>query len=229
VSSASRTVDLALPSEYARGAECKLHNFTEKYEDGIFNLSFLFSLSKECIPAAIISLGVELGLGGSWAVSHGEVWRVFGYNMAIMVLYYGGPREGHWLQETNANYEDAIFAAQYIGQYWAGLSSIRKIDPVIHPPTYGDNTDPFDPIRHFTDKCSAAIHSALAPGRILIVDESMAVWKGKRGKYGGNGFMHGWMVVARKPTNCGRESHTTVDCDMRCIIFLEPYEGKERM
>jgi hypothetical protein len=67
---------------------------------------------------------------------------------AIMVLYYGGPREGHWLQEANANYEDAVFASQYIGQYWAGLSSIRKIDAVLHPPSYGDNTDPFDPIRH---------------------------------------------------------------------------------
>jgi hypothetical protein len=37
------------------------------------------------------------------------------------------------------------------------------------------------------------------------------------------------MFVARLPTNCGRESHTNADYDTGCIIFVEPYEGKERM
>jgi hypothetical protein len=41
--------------------------------------------------------------------------------------------------------------------------------------------------------------------------------------------MPGWMVVGRKPTNPGRESHTTADCDTGCIIFVEPYEGKHRI
>jgi hypothetical protein len=36
------------------------------------------------------------------------------------------------------------------------------------------------------------------------------------------------MFVARKPINRGRESHTNADCDTGCIIFVEPYEGKER-
>ncbi len=35
-----------------------------------------------------------------------------------------------------------------------------------------------------------------------------------------------WMVVKRKPTPIGRESHTTANCDTGTIIFVEPYEGK---
>jgi hypothetical protein len=149
--------------------------------------------------------------------------------MAIMVLHCGGPKEDLWLQENNAKYEDAVFAAPNIAQYGLDYPHFVKLMWCFTIPTYGDNTDPFDPIRLFTDICNAAIHSALAPGRILTVDESMALWKGKSGKYGGNGSMLGWMFVARKPTNCGRESHTTADYDTGCIIFVEPYEGKERM
>lgn len=37
------------------------------------------------------------------------------------------------------------------------------------------------------------------------------------------------MVVPRKPTPLGRESHTTADGDTGCIVFVEPYEGKARM
>ena len=59
------------------------------------------------------------------------------------------------------------------------------------------------------------------PGSILIVDESMGLWKGKG--------MPGWLFVSRKPTPVGRESHTTADCDRGAIIFVEPYEGKDLM
>jgi hypothetical protein len=41
--------------------------------------------------------------------------------------------------------------------------------------------------------------------------------------------MLGWMFVARKPPNCGRESHITADNDTGCIIFVQLYKGKERM
>jgi hypothetical protein len=44
---AGRTIDPALRSCYSRGAEYKLHNFTEKRElDFFFNLSFPFLLWK---------------------------------------------------------------------------------------------------------------------------------------------------------------------------------------
>jgi len=39
--------------------------------------------------------------------------------------------------------------------------------------------------------------------------------------------MYGLMFVPRKPTELGIESHTTACCDTGCIIWQEPYEGKE--
>jgi hypothetical protein len=94
-------------------------------------------------------------------------------------------------------------------------------------PTYGDSTDPFDPVRRFI-----GVASQLSPGPLLRVDESMALWTGKRDKDAatkGEG-MPGWAFVGRKPTNYrGSESHTTADCHTGCIIFVEPYEGKHRM
>jgi hypothetical protein len=138
------------------------------------------------MAAEMTSKGVELGFVSSWLVTHGEVWRFLGYNMAIMVLHSGGPKEDLWLQENNAKYEDAVFAVPNLGQYGLDYPRFVKLMRCFTLPTYGDKTDPFDPIRLFTDKWNATVHSALAPGRILTVDESMALWKGKRGKYGGN-------------------------------------------
>ncbi len=88
-------------------------------------------------------------------------------------------------------------------------------------PTYGDGRDPFDPIRMFADAWNNTMEGVLLPGPTIIVDESMGLWKGRG--------TPGLMVVARKPTPVGRESHTTADADTSCIIFVEPYEGKERM
>jgi hypothetical protein len=65
--------------------------------------------------AVMTSKSVGLGLGSSWAVTHGEIWRFLGYNMAIMVLHSGGPKEGLQLQEANAKYEDVAFEAQDLG------------------------------------------------------------------------------------------------------------------
>jgi hypothetical protein len=99
-------------------------------------------------------------------------------------------------------------------------------------PTYGDSMDPFDFVRRFIESWNRRIASQLSPGPLLTVDESMALWTGKRDKDAttqGEHGMPGWMFVGRKPTNRGRESHTTADCDTWCIIFVEPYEGKHRM
>ena len=61
---------------------------------------------------------------------------------------------------------------------------------------------------------SGATAGGRHPGHTITVDESMGLWKGKG--------MLGLMVVKRKPTPVGRESHTTADCDTGTIIFVEP-------
>ncbi len=60
--------------------------------------------------------------------------------------------------------------------------------------------------------------NTLVLGNIIIVDESMGLWRGKG--------MPGWLYVKRKPTPMGRESHTTADYETSANIFAEPYEGK---
>jgi hypothetical protein len=163
------------------------------------------------------------------AVTPGEVWRFLGYNMAIMLLHSGGPKEDLWLKEANSKYEEALFTAPNLGRYGLDYSHFVKLMRAFTLPTHGAATDPFDPVRLFTYAWNAVVHASVIPGKVLTVDESMGLWKGKRGKYGGNDAMPGWMFVGRKPTNSGRESHTIADCDTGCIMLVEPYEGKERM
>ena len=54
---------------------------------------------------------------------------------------------------------------------------------------------------------------AFEPGRVLVVDESMALWKGKG--------MPGKMHVPMKPTTDGREAHTTADAETGALIFTD--------
>ena len=88
-------------------------------------------------------------------------------------------------------------------------------------PTYGNPDDPFDPIRCFADAWNKNMLAMFSPGEIITVDESMALWKGMK--------MPGLMVVVRKPTPVGRENHTTADLETGVIIWVEIYEGKDRM
>ena len=49
-------------------------------------------------------------------------------------------------------------------------------------PTHEDNQDPFDPIIKFVDSWNNGMVDALTPGPFITVDESMALWTGKRDK-----------------------------------------------
>ena len=173
-----------------------------------------------------------LGFGSTWEVSVGEAWRFLGYNMAIMVLHTRGRKEDLWLDKDNMKYDGALFSAPNIGKHGIDYSRFKKMMRAFWLPTYEDKQDPFDPVRKLVDSWNACMVAALSPGPIITVDESMALWTGKRDKLaaGQSDGMPGWMFVGRKPTNKGRESHTTADdCETGCIIFIEPYEGKTRM
>ena len=62
---------------------------------------------------------------------------------------------------------------------------------------------------------------AFVPGSTLTVDESMTGWLGKA--------MPGLMHVPRKPTETGREGHTTACTESGVLVFYEIYEGATRM
>ena len=45
-------------------------------------------------------------------------------------------------------------------------------------PTYDEANDQFNPIRKFTDEWNKTMFLNLVPGHVIIVDESMGLWKG---------------------------------------------------
>ena len=228
-----RTIDPYRAQGHNRPAAFKLHAYTEKTELDYFLAAFPSDLVPE-LAVCMTEYGQELGFGASWEVTVGEVWRFLGYNMAIMLLHTGGPKKDLWLEKGSGKYQGALFNAPDLGQYGLDHARFTKMMRAFRLPTYGDLKDPFNPVRRFVDRWNIAIARALEPGPLITVDESMALWTGKRNRdpasdvEQGTG-MPGWMFVGRKPTNKGRESHTTADCDSGCIIFVEPYEGKTRM
>ncbi len=111
---------------------------------------------------------------------------------------------------------DSLFLPANLGQYGFTYFHFLRLLRVFELPTYGHASDAFDPIRKFTNEWNDTMIKNLVPGNILIVDESMGLWKGKG--------MPGWLFVSRKSTPVGRESHTTADRDTGAIIFVEPYE-----
>jgi hypothetical protein len=131
----------------------------------------------------------------------------------------------------NKKYKGAFHTAPDLGQYGVTYARFCRMMRAFALPTYGDSTDPFDHVRRFIESWKGRIAIQLSPGPLLTADDSMGLWTGKRDKDAptqGEG-VPGWMFVGRKPTNRGRESHTTADCDTGCIVFVEPYEGKHRM
>ena len=154
-------------------------------------------------------------------MSRGDVWQFLGYNLAVMLLHTRGPKEDLWMPAKDPKYDGALFVVADLGQYGMSYSKFTRMMRCFHVPTNGDPTDPFDPIRLFVQHWNDNIKDKLVPGPFIIVDESMALWKGRG--------MPGLMSVPRKPTPLGRESHTTADGDTGAIIFVEPCEGKDRM
>ena len=215
-----RTVDPFLQRGYHQNAKLRLPGCTEKNEMEYFLACFPKHFINS-IAQLMTQKGRSLLFGTSWTVTPGEVYSFFGYNIAIMLLHTGGPKQDLWLADGDSKYEGALFLAPDLGQYGISYARFHRLMMTFTLPTYGDGTDPFDPIRMFVDAWNTNMESTILPGPTIIVDESMGLWKGRG--------MPGLMVVARKPTPIGRESHTTADGDTSCIIFVEPYEGKDRM
>ena len=215
-----RVVDPFLRSGYKDRAKFNLHNYTEATELQFFTKCFPYG-EIEDMATEMTRNGLELGFGVGWSVSPGDIWQFLGYNMAMMLLHTGGPKEDLWLKSGASKYEGSVFVPPDLGQYGLTYSRFVRMMRAFTLPRYSDANDPFDPIRRFITCWNDTMGKALDPGPTLVVDESMALWKGRG--------MPGLMAVPRKPTPLGRESHTTADGETGVIIFIEPYEGKDRM
>ena len=93
--------------------------------------------------------GCALGFGSGWFVSPGEVWQFVGYNLALMLLHTGGPKEDLWLKSGAAKYDGSLFVADDLGQHGLTYARFVKLMRAFRLPTLSDTDDPFNPIRQF--------------------------------------------------------------------------------
>ena len=214
-----RTVDPFVQKGYSRPAHFHLPELESKSELEFFMRMFPTELIPE-IALRMTERGRRLGFGSGWIVTPGKVWQFFGYTMAILVFHTDGSKEDLWSKPGDPRFSEMLFLPPDLGKYGLTYNQFCRLNRAFELPTYGDANDPFDPIRRFEKSWNDNMNAALQPGPYLTVDESMALYTGN---------MPGWMYVHRKPTPCGRESHTTCDCETGCLIFSEMYEGKKRM
>ena len=206
---------------YTGRPRLKLFNFTEKSERDFMEHCFPNSLVTGIVEATTTT-GRSL-IRQSFSVTTGEIWRFLGIKMYMMIYPQEGPREDYWQKKATdaAGHNDEVFIFHDIGQYGMSSARYRDIERAFSLTTYGKADDVFNPIRRFADEWNQNMANAIDPGEFITVDESMGGWLGKG--------MPGLMKVPRKPTDVGRESHTTACAETGVIIHAEIYEGKKLM
>ena len=196
-----------------------LYNYTEKTPLDFFE-HFLPSLNQD-IARETTFAGRRLNLGANFEVTEGEIWLFLAYKHYMSVYPQDGDKADYWAAEPGPEHEGEVFIVHNLGKYGLTYSRYRQIERSFTLPTYEQLSDPFNPIRFFVDKWNENMFVAFIPGAEVTVDESMAEWLGKA--------MPGLMHVPRKPTDTGREGHTTACVESGLLIFYEIYEGKEKM
>ena len=165
--------------------------------------------------------GRKTGLGHSFEVTEGHMWLFLGCKHYMSVFPQEGSRDDYWAKPGEER-SGEVFLVHNLGQYYGmSYNRYRAIERAFTLPTHGLMSDPFNPIRLFIDKWNNNMFQAFVPGGTMTVDESMTEWLGQA--------MPGLMVVPRKPTDTGREGHTTACTESGILIFYEAYEGSARM
>jgi hypothetical protein len=198
-------------------ARINMQNILDKTEREFFEHCFpthmLVSMAR-----VVSDRGKEM-FNRNWEVDVADIWVFLGIKQYMMVFPQEGPRKDYWeIAPQDANEKQEVFIYHNLGnKYNMSFNFYKEIERAFVLPTYGDDTDVFDSIRLFSEEWNKNMSKAISPGAYITVDESMGGWTGKG--------MPGLMFVPRKPTELGRECHTTACCDTGCIIWQEPYEG----
>ena len=194
-----------------------LYGYTLADELSFFQHIFPPSLLVGIVNATIETARVKLKRY-AWTLELGELWCFLGLKTYMMIFPMAGPVEHYWEAPVD---ESTIYVDHNLGRFGMTVNRFKEIERCFTLPHYGRMDDTFDPVRKFVDMWNANMAEAYIPGWVIVVDESMAKWLGKG--------MPGLMVVPRKPTPKGRESHTTACGVTGVIIFYEMYEGKDKM
>ncbi len=104
---------------------------------------------------------------------------ILGLNFVIHLFHTGGPKEGLCLEEISGNYIRSLFLPANLEQYGISYDRFKKLMRVFELPTYGDATDPLEPIGKFIESWNENMCSQLFSGNYITMYESMGLWLGK--------------------------------------------------
>jgi hypothetical protein len=224
-----RSIDPSLRNACSRSAKMTMHNFIECNELHYFTTCFRDELMPE-IANKIIHIGQTMGFGTRFEVTPGDVWLFFGMRMYMLLHAYHGDREDFRMVAHGQSASDGAVVGTLegtcnvyhnLGRF--GMTSVRwrKMTRTfflqVDAATSGGEPDPVHPIRRFERAWNEKMVKTLRPCRLITVDESMALWKGRG--------MPGLMTFPRRPTLVGRESHTAADVDTGISLWCEMWEG----
>ena len=86
------------------------------------------------------------------------------------------------MDNDSMKYDGALFSALSVGKHGIDYPRFKKLMRAFWLPTHEDKQDPFETIQKFVDSWNHCMVIALTPGPLITVDESMALWTGKRDK-----------------------------------------------
>ena len=190
-----RVLDPQQSSGLQLPARLKIHNFRDKTELDFFQAVFPSELVPDIAQAVTEKGRTVCKFGPAWSMSAGEVWLFLGYQMHMLVNPVPGDKKKLWAKDPVPG---SVYIPQDHGKYGMTHSRWRQAQRAFCLPTHPDGPgepDPFKPIRFFEEHWNKAQYEALAPGKNIVVDESMGLWKGRG--------MPGLMKVMVKPTMPG--------------------------
>ena len=177
---AGRLVDPAISHGYNQPARLLLHNYTDKNELSFFQGCFPSHLVPS-IANVMTTRGREVcNYGSAFLVTPGEVWQFLGYHMHMLVNPVPGDRTKLWRPRTDV-VDGTVYIPQELNRYGMTHGRWRQLNRAFSLPMAPEENppDPFRPIRLFEREWNNSVKATLSPGKTLVVDESMGLWKGR--------------------------------------------------
>ncbi|KAF1790876.1 PiggyBac transposable element-derived protein [Phytophthora cactorum] len=85
-------------------------------------------------------------------------------------------------------------------------------------------SDTWRSVRPLIDSFNYQRRKVISPGNILLLDECMSSWKGRKGIYAAEGLPH-TTKIARKPQGVGTKLKSVADGEIGILLGLDLVEG----
>jgi hypothetical protein len=153
----------------------------------------------------------------------GEFYKYLGVRLAMALEGGGGSIDRFWAVNDS---EESIFMARKFGErFHMSKNRFKCIERNLQFCVNNEN-DKWWPIRRFVGAFNDRMKKCFSPGRVVTVDELMAYWLGKDGKFEDEGLPHVTKMKS-KPRGVGLMMKAMADGSTNIICCLEPQEGRE--